>query len=102
MKSDIRPYDARAYREVLGKVKPSFFRFNDTPGSMRLGFIAQQLKSAVPCSVTEIDHKGLPDFHVVDTTAVVAFLFAAVQRMDAKLARMEETILKGGVEREVK
>jgi hypothetical protein len=87
-KTNIVDADA-AVLEAARRVKPRHYESTiaDEAGATRLGFIAEEVEAAGLTHAVGYDEEGRPES--LDTTALIAALFARVNDLEARLAELE-------------
>ena len=87
-KTNIVDADA-AVLEAARRVKPRHYESTiaDEAGATRLGFIAEEVEAAGLTHAVGYDEEGRPES--LDTTALIAALFARVNDLEARLADLE-------------
>jgi len=78
-----------AVLEAARRVKPRHYESTiaDEAGATRLGFIAEEVEAAGLTHAVGYDEEGRPES--LDTTALIAALFARVNDLEARLAELE-------------
>jgi len=77
----------------LKQLKPARFNFKDDTSDLVDGFLAHEVSSIVPNSVTgekdAVDNKGNPDYQSIDHSKLVPLLVKTIQELEARITTLE-------------
>jgi hypothetical protein len=87
-KTEIEDVDA-VVLEAARRIRPRHYRSTiaDEDGATRLGFIAEEVEAAGLTHAVGYDSEGRPES--LDTTALIAALYARVNHLERRLAALE-------------
>jgi len=82
--------------EVINKLDPVYFTFNNDPSEVCSGFIAHVLQEVIPQAVSgekdAVNDDGSIKSQGVDSSFIVSFLVSAVQELAAKNTDLEQSL----------
>ena len=82
--------------EVINKLDPVYFTFNNDPSEVCSGFIAHVLQEVIPNAVSgekdAMNNDGSIKPQGVDSSFIVSFLVSAVQELSAKNTDLEQSL----------
>jgi len=82
--------------EVINKLDPVYFTFNNDPSEVCSGFIAHVLQEVIPQAVSgekdAVNDDGSIKSQGVDSSFIVSFLVSAVQELAAKNTNLEQSL----------
>jgi hypothetical protein len=77
----------------LKQLKPARFNFKDDTSDLVDGFLAHEVSSIVPNSVTgekdAVDSEGNPDYQSIDHSKLVPLLVKTIQELEARITALE-------------
>jgi hypothetical protein len=90
IKTDLLRLDNAVCLDKIKTLAPHSFTMT-TDGSLKTGFIAQEVAQVLPeaIEIKENSFLNIPDFHYLDYNVVIGYLVGAVQEIDRKLALLE-------------
>jgi len=105
MKKEISDMDATKSMELLKKLSPVEFKYVDAllqedkwvRNTTHYGFIAQELRNVFPNAVhmreKKVGEQVYRDFLSVQKDELIAHMVSAIKHLEAKVAKMEQTLL---------
>lgn len=93
LKCDVKTIDPAEAMCIVKRLRPVHFKFKDSKHAGRTGFIAQEVQKIVPELVGISKTTSMEQHLTVNYIDAIAYLFAAVQQLDAKI-REKEPIIK--------
>lgn len=86
----------------LKQLKPSRFNFISAPSVTIDGFLAHEVQTVIPESITgekdAVDEEGKPIFQCIDQSKLVPLLTAALQEAISKIESLEARLSAAGIE----
>lgn len=103
VKRDIKPADYAACAKLIEQIPLRQFRFSkeyraatQVPDTEVYGFIAQEVKAAIPTAVNVAPEFGISDFHSLDADQLhkaefgaTKYLLAKIEELEAKISTLE-------------